>query len=153
MNNIGTPKEIVKYPDPVLTTPCREVAPDEMPIARQVVADLVATIMQVKWGKPVGLAANQIGHNLRIFIALGEAFVNPRIVWETKAPKTQSKEGCYSLEENKDFIVPRTPSLTLEWVDLDGNGQTKRFNGLHAIVVQHELDHLNGKLCNDHADA
>ena len=113
------------------------------------VFQLNATMQSVTWGNPVGMAANQVGDDRAIFIAEGIVYINPEIVWVTRAPADRNLEGCYSLEANKNFTVGRAPSIRVKWQDMKGGYHEQRFNGFHARVIQHEMDHLLGKLCTD----
>lgn len=114
-----------------------------------IIESLFTSLMSVSWGKAVGLAAPQIGINKRIFIALGDVYINPDIIWTTKAPKITSKEGCYSLRDNEFYNKSRIQSIEVKYQDINGDFHTKRFNGHNACVIQHEMDHLMGKLCNE----
>ena len=155
---IDTRKKItlVHYPDKRLSQRCKEVErfDDDLLHAAQAMVNLLGML---PWGTPLGLAANQAGLNIRMFIKRESvkgkpgyvAYVNPAIIWKTKAPEVESLEGCYSLVPGRfDYPNMRTPSIQLEWQDLEGNFYRDRFNGEEAIVIQHELDHLNGILCN-----
>lgn len=133
---------LVKHPDPRLSVPC---APIE-----KIDHDLVNLIMRADiflrglWGRPVGLAAPQIGDQRRWFIALGNLYINPELVWVPKAGWIYCKEGCYSLEDNAYYDVMRPYGLKLRWQDLYGRTHEKRFNGLEAEILHHELRHLDG---------
>ncbi len=99
----------------------------------------------LKWGIPVGLAAPQVGRSLRIFIAFGVGYINPEIIWKTKAPSDIKLEGCYSCQDNFfGYKVERSPSIRLRWQDGFGKVHEQRFNGYEAQVLQHEMDHLQG---------
>jgi peptide deformylase len=89
----------------------------------------------------VGLAAPQVGVLLRLFVtAWGEVFINPEI--EQSSPNiTTAVEGCLSLP-GLNLAIPRP-----DWVALR-HGQ--RYEGLQARVIQHEMDHLNGRLIKDY---
>ncbi len=139
--------KIVKYPDPILLTPSVDVE------LTQEVLDFIDEMEQffltgLGWGVPAGLAAPQVGKNWNIFISLGEVFINPEIVKKSKGGKVD-KEGCYSLEEGKYFDVWRSDNLTLKWTTKDGGKRKKHFYDFPARVIQHEFDHLLGKLCNE----
>jgi len=100
----------------------------------------------------VGLAAPQIGISKRIIVLdVDGAFhvlVNPELI-ETSAEKEPMTEGCLSVP-GVDAPVERSTRAILEGTDL--NGQTLRIEGegLLARAMQHEIDHLNGKLFVDH---
>lgn len=146
--------KIYGYPHEVLTTSCMPV--DLLGGDRTKVIDWILGMYRFYgqnslWGNMVGLAANQLGKSIRVFVALGELYVNPEITWKTKAPANLCMEGCYSLEKDKfDYPVYRVPSIELRWQDLDGTEHKQRFNGYKAQVIQHEMDHLDGKLCIHH---
>lgn len=138
--------ELTKYPNKILTTPSVDVE-----LTKEVL-DFIKEMEEffmtgLKWGIPAGLAAPQVGKNWNIFIALGEVFINPEIVKQSKGGKT-SQEGCYSLEEGAYFDVYRKDSLTLKWIDKEGKAQEKYFFDFPARVIQHEFDHLQGRLCS-----
>ncbi len=135
----------------ILRKPARKVErfDDEL---ETFVFQLNASMQAVTWGNPVGLAANQVGDDRAVFIAEGRVYVNPEIVWTTNAPADRALEGCYSLEANRDFYVSRAPSIRVRWQDMKGKHYEQRFNGFHARVIQHEMDHLLGKLCSDGLD-
>ena len=62
-------------------------------------------------------------------------------------------EGCYSLEENKfDYKTTRHDAVKLKWQDIHQKWHEQIFNGIAARIIQHEQDHLEGKLCCDYAD-
>ena len=134
------------YPDPILLKACRPVEKIDDSV-RKLAQDMAVFMTELKWGIPMGISAPQVGSDLRIFVALGEVFINPEIVWVTKAPKNTCHEGCYSRDENNfSYKVERAPSLLIRWQDLNGKSDERRFNGLQAQVIQHEMDHLDGKL-------
>jgi peptide deformylase len=88
-----------------------------------------------------GLAAPQVGINERFFTThWGEVFVNPEIE-QRFGPEQPSVEGCLSIP-GKQFVVQRYPTIALR----DG----RLYRDAKAIVIQHELDHLNGILISDH---
>lgn len=110
----------------------------------------------------VGIAAPQLDVSKRMFAiqipAANEneedfslVLINPRILSHS-AQKTvlEDGEGCLSVDDVYEGYVPRHKRITLEYYDLDGNKHKKRFKKFPAIVMQHELDHLNGILFYDH---
>lgn len=110
----------------------------------------------------VGIAAPQLNISKRMFAVhiptLDEneedfslVLVNPRILSHS-AQKTvlEDGEGCLSVDEVYEGYVPRHKRITVEYFDLDGKKHKERFKNFPAIVVQHELDHLNGILFYDH---
>lgn len=139
--------ELVKYPDPILLRKSEDVElTDEVKEFIKEMQHFYKT--KLNWGQPVGLAAPQVGKNWNIFIAQDVVYINPKITWRPKGGWVDRKEGCFSLEKNKfDYKVRRQDSLILEWIDINGEKKTERFYGFPAQVIQHEYDHLEGKLC------
>ena len=113
-------------------------------------AELMAEHMYLAPG--VGLAANQVG-DPRALAVLDTSdgrdlrtIVNPRIV--ARDGKVSSNEGCLSLP-GLDFVVPRAASVVVEAQDLAGKPLRIEATGFLAIVLQHEIDHLEGRLILD----
>lgn len=108
----------------------------------------------------VGIAAPQLDVSKRMFAVhipasdeddFSLVLINPRILSHS-AKKTvlEDGEGCLSVDDVYEGYVPRYKRITVEYYDLDGNKLKERFNKFPAIVIQHELDHLNGILFYDH---
>ena len=102
----------------------------------------------------VGLAANQIGYGRRIFVmdvskdqSKPEIFINPVIKKKAKEKLTQP-EGCLSCP-GELVEVKRPVYTTLSWFCPHGKEQYKTFYYLASRIIQHEMDHLNGKLITD----
>lgn len=77
--------------------------------------------------------------------------VNPRIIRHSvKQAALRDGEGCLSIDDVHEGFVPRSKRITVEYFDLDGKKHTEKFSGYPAIVIQHEVDHLNGILFYDH---
>ncbi|MGL4973196.1 MAG: peptide deformylase [Culicoidibacterales bacterium] len=120
--------------------------------------DLLAEKYGLRAG--VGLAAPQLGHLIRMLAVhtIDEnekehsfVLVNPKIISHSEE-KTYLRdgEGCLSVNYDVDGITPRYSRITVEAFDLDGNQLTLRFRDFMAIVLQHEIDHLDGILFYDH---
>lgn len=76
--------------------------------------------------------------------------INPRILSHSvKKTALQDGEGCLSIDDVHDGLVPRNKRITVEYYDVGGNKHKKRFKEYPAIVIQHEIDHLNGILFYD----
>ena len=103
--------------------------------------------------KCAGLAAVQLGLPVRlIMVKYGEAYiflVNPEITMASK--KTYyAKDGCLSINYGKSlFTMTRHKIVKVRYTDLDGNQRAIKARGLDASCLQHELDHLEGKLIVD----
>jgi len=138
--------KVVKYPDPVLfrkTEEVKEVTQRE----KILVQDMIETMYAEKG---VGLAANQIGIPMRIFVAIADGvrgkelvFLNPEIIKKTGAVKEQ--EGCLSVP-GIFHDVKRYKKVILRGMQLDGQTVEVEAEGILARIFQHEVDHLNGHL-------
>ncbi|MFH0851508.1 MAG: peptide deformylase [Candidatus Peregrinibacteria bacterium] len=100
----------------------------------------------------LGLAAPQVGQSLKLCLALigGKvtALINPAITWRSDETSTE-EEGCLSLP-GLTVAVARPVSIILNFTDEKGALQERKLNGLDARVVQHETDHLEGRLMSDY---
>jgi peptide deformylase len=105
--------------------------------------------------KGVGLAANQVGSDLRFFVmhpsllppGCDELFINPEII-DASTETIRDEEGCLSfLSVYSD--VPRSAEITLRYTDPEGNEKLLEAEGLLARAIQHEMDHLDGILFID----
>jgi peptide deformylase len=101
--------------------------------------------------KGVGLAANQIGRSLRLAVLEADGvqytLINPEIT-SLSQEKILFEEGCLSLP-GQYFSIVRSESLTLKYQDVRGLSKKIRATGFLAIVIQHEVDHLDGILICD----
>ncbi len=141
---------VLHYPDERLRTIAKPVAAVTAE-TRQLVADLLET-MYAENG--IGLAATQVNvHQRVVVIDLSEdrnqpqVFINPEIT--EKSGDTTYEEGCLSVPQNY-ANVERAAEITLKAQDVDGNWFELKADGLLAICLQHELDHLVGKLFIDY---
>ena len=144
--------QIVHAPDIFLREPTSDV---KFPLSAedQVIIDQMIDTMYRNKG--IGLAANQVGYARRMFVMdtstdrdSPKIFINPSI--ERKAQnKITAEEGCLSCP-NQFTDVRRPEYVGLKWICRHGKEQYKTFYHLPARVVQHEMDHLNGKLCIDY---
>lgn len=128
----------------ILGERCEEIdIRKENNLQREITVELKDTIRQHK--DCVGLAANQIGYNKRIFVINFNGdlrtFINP-IISNVKG-FTLSRESCMSLP-GKQFIRPRNTDITVVYQTPLGKTESRRLVGLAAEVFQHELDHLDG---------
>jgi peptide deformylase len=146
-------REIVLYPDPVLSTKGDDV-PEVDDGVRQLLDDLVETLYAASG---VGLAAQQIGDTRRVCVIDirsddGEApgklieLVNPHIV--ERFGEIKWEEGCLSFPELYETI-DRSARVKVEALDRQGNPFEVEGEGLLAVVLQHEIDHLDGVLFID----
>jgi len=136
--------------DPVLRTPCEEITKVDDRV-RQLVTDLLETVDD---DGRAGLAANQIGVNLRAFSYNVDAEIgyvlNPKIV-ELSDEIQDSDEGCLSVP-GLWFPTKRAWYAVVVGMDVDGNEVVLEGTGLMARCLQHEVDHLDGMLYIDRLD-
>jgi peptide deformylase len=152
-NSIMALREVVKFPDPRLKDVSKPIVEidDEL---RELARDMI----EVMYDEPgIGLAAPQVGASVRMFVidtewsddGIGKnpiVVINPeisgregRIIWE---------EGCLSVPDYT-ANVDRDAKITLRGSDLDGNIIEEAVEGLRAVCIQHEVDHLDGILFID----
>jgi peptide deformylase len=141
-----TDDHLIKYPDPILTTPCEEFNFQNPPGDPSELG--VALIRLMNDYKAVGLAANQVGVPFRVFVMRGhpENFVcfNPKIVLYSDELETL-EEACLSFP-GVNVKIKRAKEIKTRFQTPSGETVTMNFSGLTARVFQHELDHLNGVL-------
>ncbi len=146
-------RNIVCYPDPLLRKKCEEITAIDDEIKR-LGEDMLDTMYEKKG---IGLAAPQVGVIKRLItvdISGPEkrenpfVMVNPEIV--EKKGETEGEEGCLSLPGFKGK-VKRAAAVKVRYLDLDGEEHLVDADELFAICLQHEIDHLDGKLIIDYA--
>lgn len=144
---------ILHYPDPRLRTVAKPVETVTNDI-KQLINDMVETMYDANG---IGLAATQVDHHIQLIVMdLSEerdgksvrVFINPKvtILTEEHAPY---QEGCLSVPSVYDD-VDRPTKVKIEAIDADGNAFSEEADGLLAVCIQHEMDHLNGKLFVDY---
>ena len=143
---------ICKYPDPVLAKECADIGHVDDNI-RTLAQDMIDTMYDAPG---VGLAAPQVGQSIRLVVvdtAQEEergnpmVLINPRIT--SKAGQIVWDEACLSVPDYSADVV-RFSEVTVEALDLEGNEIVIEAQGLSAVCLQHELDHLDGILFIDH---
>jgi peptide deformylase len=139
--------DILRYPDSRLHTVAKPVAEVDDAI-RKLVADMAETMYEAPG---IGLAATQVDVHLRVIVIdVSEArddlqvFINPEIL-ETSAESKVYEEGCLSVPGIYDE-VERPDQVTVKALGLDGKPFITRADGVLAVCLQHEIDHLNGKV-------
>lgn len=147
-------KEIVKYGDPRLRKVCKTVK--DFPVLPDIITNMYDSMYEAEG---IGLAANQIGIDINLFIidithtdevTESAEFVNGKIV-DSHGESTIS-EGCLSIP-GVEFEIKRPEFITLQYQKIDGSKHEQEFVGLYARAIQHEIDHLNGKLIVDHVSS
>ena len=145
---------ILIHPDPRLrkvAEPVTEITPELAELAD----DMLATMYDAPG---IGLAAPQIGVSKRLIVldcvkeAESEprpiAMFNPEILWSSEE-RSVYEEGCLSIPDQY-AEVERPAEVEVRWLDREGLVQQGRFSGLWATCVQHEIDHLDGRLFIDY---
>jgi peptide deformylase len=128
------------FGDPILRSKCQEITAFDDDF-KKIVADMYET-MDASDG--VGLAAPQIGKNVRLFL-------NAQIVEEI-GEEWPFEEGCLSIPDVREDVL-RKPILVLKYQDETGEYFQETFEGMSARVIQHEYDHIEGILFIDHISA
>ena len=150
---------IYLYGHPVLRATSEDVKPGDDLDIKQLVADMYETMYAAEG---VGLAAPQVGRNIRLVVIdaspLAENFpecegrklalINPKLEVLEGETVTRS-EGCLSIPGVSEN-VPRVEHIRLSWLDEDFQPHEEEMTGFLARIVQHECDHLEGKVFTDH---
>ncbi|HCW05935.1 MAG TPA: peptide deformylase [Cytophagales bacterium] len=147
---------IVMYGDPVLRKKAKDI--EKGTDILELVNDMYET-MHAAHG--IGLAAPQIGKGIRLFVVDGttledepklkdfkKAFVNPVILYESGTP-WGFEEGCLSIPNIREE-VERPEKLRIKYFDENWNAFEEDFDGMKARIIQHEYDHIEGKLFIDY---
>ena len=165
--------DIIKVPDPVLKQVANTIENIDADVQHQ--AKVMLNTMYESAG--IGLAANQVAKLNSIFVMdlpegtwqyVGESdgvmmtesagsdelvpapkiFINPEVVWESEQ-RSAYDEGCLSIPGQYGEVI-RPTKVRVKYQDLSGDTLEEEFEGLHSHCVQHEIDHLNGKLFIDY---
>lgn len=147
-------RHILLHPDPRLKKLCEPVAEISSEIG-----ELAEDMLETMYDAPgIGLAAPQVGVLKRVLVmdCVKEAgaaprpmvMVNPSVLWSSEDTSVYD-EGCLSIPEHY-AEVRRPAEVRVSWTGLDGKLQEEQFSGLWATCVQHEIDHLDGKLFVDY---
>jgi peptide deformylase len=143
---------IVTYPDEPLRRQAAPVGIIDKQL-RKLISDMTDTMYQAPG---IGLAANQVGELLQVVVIDARrendesgllTLINPRIV--AVQGQVSFEEGCLSVPGYYAH-VKRYEEITVEALDIEGKPLRIEASGLLAVVLQHELDHLNGRLFIDH---
>lgn len=152
---------IVLYGDPVLRQRSREIQPGTD--VSELVNDMFET-MHAAQG--IGLAAPQIGKSVRLFVVDGttlgkdeeeaepgmekfkKVFINPVMLEELGTP-WEFEEGCLSIPTIREKVA-RKDTVNIRYYDEQWNLKEEQYNGMKARIIQHEYDHLEGKLFIDY---
>jgi len=149
-----TLRKILIHPDPRLKATCTPVSDFSKDRAK-----LADDMLETMYHAPgIGLAAPQIGITERMIVmdCVKEeggtpepmVLINPEVVWESD-DRNVYEEGCLSIPDQ--YAEVERPSIVeVKWQDVDGKERNEKFDELWATCVQHEIDHLDGKLFIDY---
>ena len=147
-------RTILIHPDPRLKKVAAPV-PDLSDDLRQLAGDMLETMYDAPG---IGLAAPQVGILQRLIVldCVKEegaeprplAMFNPEVIASSDETSTY-EEGCLSIPEQYADVT-RPAEVEVRWIDTNGNAAQEVFSGLWATCVQHEIDHLEGKLFIDY---
>jgi peptide deformylase len=145
-------RPILIHPDPRLKKPCEAVGEITADL-RQLAADMLETMHDAPG---IGLAAPQVGVLKRLIVmdcikdGPPEPMIlfNPEVLWASEDLSIY-EEGCLSIPDQY-ADVKRPAEVTVRWTDETGAAQERQFAGIWATCVQHEIDHLDGKLFIDY---
>lgn len=142
--------EVVKIPDKILFQKTKPANAQE--VKNGSLKNLILGMKEnMKSNNGVGLAANQIGKNMSVFIIdeklaqennISDVFINPEIT-EYSKEKNILEEGCLSIPEYYTGIK-RSKKIKIKFIDGNGKKVKTKAKGFLARVLQHETDHLNG---------
>ncbi|MFM8739595.1 MAG: peptide deformylase [Cytophagales bacterium] len=148
---------IVMYGDPVLRKKAREVEKDEMDV-KAFAQDMFETMTAANG---IGLAAPQIGKSIRFFVIdasvleeqpelknFKKVFVNP-IILKEEGKEWGFEEGCLSIPNIREH-VDRKEKLRIKYFDEEWVAHEEEYDGMKARIIQHEYDHIEGKLFIDY---
>lgn len=147
-------RPILIHPDPRLKTVCKPVTDIDSSIRR-----LADDMLETMYDAPgIGLAAPQVGQLIRLLVMdcvkdrdeppQPMVLLNPEITWSSDETNVY-EEGCLSFPDQYADVT-RPAEVKVRWTSLDGGTEDAHFTGLWATCVQHEIDHLNGRLFVDY---
>jgi peptide deformylase len=138
---------ILHYPDPRLHTVAKPVAEINQKI-KQLVSDMAQTMYEAPG---IGLAATQVNAHVQVIVIdlsdernQLQVFINPEITWASEEKKVW-QEGCLSVPDFYDEVL-RPSEVKVKALDIEGKSFEIHADGLMAVCIQHEMDHLKGKV-------
>ena len=144
--------KILKFPDPRLRTVAQPVEKFDKSLKK--LADDMLDVMYKENG--IGLAATQVNHHIRLIVIdvsdernEPRYYVNPAFEILNEDSYLSFEEGCLSVPGFNEEIT-RPDNIILTWQDIDGKEHVDRPSGLLTVCIQHEIDHLDGKLMVDY---
>jgi peptide deformylase len=149
---------IIAYGDPILRKRATAIEPDEYPNIKQLIEDMFETMYAARG---VGLAAPQIGLSMRLFVIdaspfgdeelelknFKKVFINACIMDED-GEEWPFNEGCLSIPDIREDVY-RMSTIKISYYDENWKHHEETFKGMAARIIQHEYDHIEGKLFTD----
>ena len=149
---------IIAYGDPVLRKKATAIEPAEYPHIQQLAQDMFETMYGARG---VGLAAPQVGLSMRLFVVdatpfdedepdlkdFKKVFINAQILEET-GEEWPFNEGCLSIPDIREDVY-RKSTIRISYYDELWKHHEESFKGMAARIIQHEYDHIEGKLFTD----
>ena len=160
-------KNLVFDNNPELREVCQEI---QLPLSEEVIelaqamreyvinSVIEEKAIELDLAPAVGIAAPQVGHNIRLCAInfsddegnVDLILINPVIMKKSKdLVYLESGEACLSVADKKEGFVPRHATIKIKYIDINGRIKTHIAHDFEAIVIQHELDHLDGVLFYD----
>jgi len=161
-------KNLVFDDNPELREVCNEIS---LPLSTEVIelaqamreyvinSVIEEKALELDLAPAVGIAAPQVGHNIRLCVInfqdedgiVDLVMINPVIMKKSKDKVfLENGEACLSVADKKEGFVPRYATIKVKYIDIKGHIKTHVAHDFEAIVIQHELDHLDGVLFYDH---
>jgi len=142
--------KIVKYPNKVLHKKAKKVS-DFNAELKEIAENMYKSMQN---DKGIGLAGPQVGVDKQILVveSNGEytTYINPEITYFSKSTLS-TEEGCLSLPGIFGYVT-RAKKIHIKYKDVEGKTNKEKLKGLYSVILQHEVDHLNGILFIDRAE-
>ncbi|HEX9232617.1 MAG TPA: peptide deformylase [Blattabacteriaceae bacterium] len=135
---------IILYGNPILRRKCKDINP-HYPFLKKMIEDMFETMDKAEG---IGLAAPQIGQNVRLFIIDTKVFINSKVL-NKYGKNYKYQEGCLSIPSLFEEIE-RPSHIEIEYFDEHWIKHKEILDGLNSRVIQHEYDHIEGKLFIDY---
>lgn len=150
---VDNPEDLAKLRRQALPVDFVMMDPSDRADLKELLEDLLETMYRAP--NCVGLAASQVGSNYRVLAmdcsrtkTRPEVMINPEIV--SRTGQQRCDEACLSVPGVKRSVV-RAKIIKVTWQGLGGERHVGKFRGIDAVVIQHEIDHLDGVLFTDRA--
>ncbi len=154
--------KVAEIGNPVLRSPTRSIEDIHAPVIQQLIDNLIHTAIKTNG---VGIAAPQVSSSLQLFIVASRPnlrylhapvmeptpMINPQILAYSDE-QAQGWEGCLSVPGMRG-LVARSREIEVLWCDRHGQQQQKVFTDFVARIIQHEYDHINGKVFLDRVES